>query len=111
MVSDELGVYLEAGNLLSITVSGRSAEQTLSRVVCQAFAVAEDDQVFYILADDASVRAAKAEGLTVVQYEALTALRRTDPAATAQQIRAMSMTEIRELIGFEKIDDPCGTKK
>ena len=111
MVSDELGVYLEAGNLLSITVSGRGAEQALNRVVCCACAVADDDQVFYILADDASVRAAKAEGLTVVQYEALTALRRKDPEATAQQVLDMSMTEIKELIGFERIDDPCGENK
>ena len=111
MVSDELGVYLEAGNLLSITVSGRGAEQALNRVVCRACAVADDDQVFYILADNASVRAAKAEGLTVVQYEALTALRRTDPEATAQQVLDMSMTEIKELIGFERIDDPCGENK
>ena len=111
MVSDELGVYLDAGSLLSITVSGRSAEQALNRVVCRACAVADEDQVFYILADDASVRAAKAEGLTVVQYEALLALRRTDPEATAGQILDMSMTEIRELIGFERIDDPCGENK
>ena len=111
MVSDELGGYLEAGNLLSITVSGWGAEQALNRVVCRACAVADDDQVFYILADDASVRAAKAEGLTVVQYEALTALRRKNPEATAQQVLDMSMTEIKELIGFERIDDPCGENK
>ena len=111
MVSDQLGVYLEAGNLLSITVSGRGAEQALNRVVCRACAVADEDQVCYILADDASVRAAKAEGLTVVQYEALTALRRKDPEATAQQVLDMSMAELTELIGFERIDDPCGENK
>ena len=110
MVSDELGVYLDAGNLLSITVSGRGAEQTLKQVVCRAYAVAEDEQVFYILADDATVRAAKAEGLSVVQYEALTALRQSDPSATAEDVRALTMTELRGIIGFEKLDDPCGEK-
>ena len=110
MVSDELGVYLDAGNLLSITVSGRGAEQTLKQVVCRAYAVAEDEQVFYILADDATVRAAKAEGLSVVQYEALTALRQSDPAVTAEDVRSLTMTEIRGIIGFEKLDDPCGEK-
>ena len=110
MVSDELGVYLDAGNLLSITVSGRGAEQTLKQVVCRAYAVAEDEQVFYILADDSTVRAAKAEGLSVVQYEALTALRQSDPSASAEDVRSLTMTEIRRIIGFEKLDDPCGEK-
>ena len=110
MVSDELGVYLDAGNLLSITVSGRGAEQTLKQVVCRAYAVAEDEQVFYILADDATVRAAKAEGLSVVQYEALTALRQSDPSAAAEDVRSLTMTEIRGIIGFEKLDDSCGEK-
>ena len=110
MVSDELGVYLDAGNLLSITVSGRGAEQTLKQVVCRAYAVAEDEQVFYILADDATVRAAKAEGLSVVQYEALTALRQSDPSAAAEDVRSLTMTEIRGIIGCEKLDDSCGEK-
>ena len=111
MVSDELGVYLDAGNVLSITVSGREAEQTLNRVVCRAYAVAEDDQVFYILADSATVKAAHAEGLSVVQYEALLILRQTDPQAEAGQVKAMTMAQIRELIGFERLDDPCGENK
>ena len=110
MVSDELGGYLDAGNLLSITVSGRGAEQTLKQVVCRAYAVAEDEQVFYILADDATVRAAKAEGLSVVQYEALKALRQSDPTVTAEAVRSLTMTEIRGIIGFERLDDPCGEK-
>lgn len=93
MVSDELGGYLDAGNLLSITVSGRGAEQTLKQVVCRAYAVAEDEQVFYILADDATVRAAKAEGLSVVQYEALTALRQSDPGEEARIIGYDAQTD------------------
>ena len=111
MVSDELGAYLKAGSLLSITVSGRGAEQTLNQVVCRAYAVADDDQVFYILADSSTVKAARELGLTVAQYEALTVLRKSDPEATPEQVRAMTMAEIRELIGFEKLDDPCGEKK
>lgn len=111
MVSDELGAYLEKGNLLSITVSGRSAEQTLNKVVCRAYAVADDEQVFYILADSATVRAARDAGLTVVQYEALLALQKTDPGATAQQVQDMTMSEISGLIGFTKLDDPCEENK
>ena len=111
MVSNELGYYLDKGDLLSITVSGRGAERTLNQVVCRAYAVAEDDQIFYILADDATVRTAKAEDLTVAQYEALRVLRRTDPNATAQQVQNLTMAEIRDLIGFEKLDDPCQENK
>lgn len=111
MVSDELGAYLDRGDVLSITVSGLGAEHTLNQVVCRAYAVAEDDQIFYILADDATVRAARSEGLTVVQYEALNVLRQSLPEAAPEQVRAMTMAQIRELIGFEKLDDPCGENK
>ena len=111
MVSDELGAYLDRGDVLSITVSGLGAEHTLNQVVCRAYAVAEDDQIFYILADDATVRAARSEGLTVVQYEALNVLRQSVPEAAPEQVRAMTMAQIRELIGFEKLDDPCGENK
>ena len=111
MISDELGVYLDKGDLLSITVSGREAEQTLNQVVCRAYAVADDEQVFYILADKATVKAARDLGLTVVQYEALTVLHKTDPNATAQQVQKLSMAQIRELIGFEKLEDPCKENK
>ena len=111
MVSDELGAYLDRGDVLSITVSGLGAEHTLNQVVCRAYAVAEDDQIFYILADDATVRAARSEGLTVVQYEALNVLRQSVPEAAPEQVRAMTMAQIRELIGVEKLDDPCGENK
>lgn len=111
MVSDELGAYLDRGDVLSITVSGLGAEHTLNQVVCRAYAVAEDDQIFYILADDATVRAARSEGLTVVQYEALNVLRQSLPEAAPEQVRAMTMAQIMELIGFEKLDDPCGENK
>ena len=107
MVSDELGYYLDKGDVLSITVSGRGAEQTLNQVVCRAYAVADDEQVFYILADGPTVKAAREQGITVAQYEALRALQRTDPDATAQQVQDLTMAEIRELIGFEKLEDPC----
>ena len=111
MVSDELGVYLDRGDLLSITVSGRGAEQTLNQVVCRAYAVADDEQVFYILADSDTVRTAREMGLTVAQYEALRQLQRTDPDATARQVQNLTMEEIRELIGFEKLEDPCQENK
>ena len=111
MVSDELGAYLDRGDVLSITVSGLGAEHTLNQVVCRAYSVAEDDQIFYILADDATVRAARSEGLTVVQYEALNVLRQSLPEAAPEQVRAMTMAQIMELIGFEKLDDPCGENK
>ena len=111
MVSDELGYYLGKGDLLSITVSGRGAEQTLNQVVCRAYAVADDEQVFYILADSDTVRTAREMGLTVAQYEVLMVLQQTDPDATAAQVQELTIAEIRELIGFEKLEDPCQENK
>ena len=107
MVSDELGYYLDKGDVLSITVSGRRGEQTLNQVICRAYAVADDEQVFYILADGATVKAAREQGITVAQYEALRQLQRTNPGVTVQQVQDLTMAEIRELIGFEKLEDPC----
>ena len=81
--------------------------QVLERVVCRAYAAAEDDQIFYILADAGTIRAAKKAGLSVIRYQAWQAAKAIDPAITAQEIQGMSMTQIRALLPFEKLEDPC----
>ena len=106
LLSDQLGACLDEGNLLSITVTGdleQHAQQVLNRVACRAYAVAEDDQVFYILADAGTTRAARKAGMTVVRYQAWLA----SPQHTAEEIQAMTMAEIRELLDLEKLEDPC----
>ena len=110
LLSDQLGSCLEEGSLLSITVTGAREDHTarvLNRVVCRAYAVAEDDQVFYILADAETTRAARKAGMSVARYQAWQAARSADPTVTAEAVQAMTMAEIRELLAFEKLDDPC----
>lgn len=107
MVSDALGTYLENGHLLSITVAGSHAAQVLDRVVCRAYAAAEDDQIFYVLADDQTTRAARKAGMSVIRYQAWQAAKAEEPTITAEQIQEMPMAAIRELLHFEKLEDPC----
>ena len=107
MVSDQLMGYLKQGHLLSITVAGNDAPQVLEQVVCRAYAAADDDQIFYILADERTAKAAQKAGMSLIRYEAWQAAMTKNPAVTAQEIQEMSMTQIRGLLPFEKLEDPC----
>lgn len=111
MVSDELAPYLDDGSLISITVSGSDAGhriQMLNDVVCRAYAVADDDQIFYSQSDSATARKARELGLSVARYQAWLALMQLDPNMTPEDVEDMTMAQIRELIGFEKLENPCG---
>ena len=52
LISEELSPYLEAGNMISISMVGGGSDahavEMLSKVVCRAYAIAEDENVFYI---------------------------------------------------------------
>lgn len=110
LICDQLKPYLEAGRPIAITVVGGSdtrARQMLSRVVCRAYAIVEEDNVVYFQTDRATVEAAGKAGLTVPQYQAWQTLLSRDPNATPEDIRQLELKEIEELIGFEKLESPC----
>lgn len=110
LLSDNMEPYLEGEELLSITVVGRTLEQDgelLRNVVCCANSVTKEENLYYCRADGETAQAAREAGLTVARYLALQQLREQDPTVTAEEVQAMSMRHIKELLGCEKLETPC----
>ena len=112
LISQELSPYLESGSMISISMVGGGseshAEEMLSKVVCRAYALAEDENVFYCQTDRETLAAARASGLCIPRYLAWQHLLETDPDVTAEEVSQMPKEEIRALAQLKIIDNPCG---
>ena len=111
LISEELEPYLENESLISITVVGKDeslAEEMLSKVVCRAYAIAEEDNVYYCQTDPETARAARSVGLCVLRYQVWQQLKESDPSITVEAVAMMPKAEIMRLAKFEKLDNPCG---
>lgn len=112
LISQELAPYLEKGSMISISVVGGGndahAEQVLSKVVCRAYAIAEDENVFYCQTDKETLAAARDAGLCIPRYLAWQHLLETDPDVTPEEVSIMPKEEIRALAQLKMIENPCG---
>lgn len=112
LISEELAPYLENGSMISISVVGGGndihADEMLSKVVCRAYAIAEDENVFYCQTDKETLAAAREAGLCIPRYLAWQHLLETDPDVTAEEVSLMPKEEIRALAQLKIIDNPCG---
>ena len=112
LISQELAPYLENGSMISISVVGGGsdvhAEEMLSKVVCRAYALAEDENVFYCQTDKDTLFAARASGLCIPRYLAWQHLLEENPDVTAEEVSRMPKDEIRALAQLEIIENPCG---
>ena len=112
LISEELTAYLDRGSMISISVVGGGSDahavEMLSRVVCRAYAVAEDENVFYCQTDRETQAAARACGLCIPRYLAWQHLLETDPEVTPEEVSRMPKEEIRALARLAIIDNPCG---
>lgn len=111
LISEELEPYLENNSLISITVVGKDAslaEQMLSRVVCRAYAIAEEENVYYCQTDPETARAARSVGLCVLRYQVWQQLKESDPSITVETVALMPKAEVVALAKFEKLENPCG---
>lgn len=111
LISEELEAYLDNGSLISITVVGKDeslAEEMLSKVVCRAYAIAEEDNVYYCQTDPETARAARSVGLCVLRYQVWQQLKESDPTITVEAVAMMPKAEIMRLAKFEKLENPCG---
>ena len=111
LISEELEPYLENESLISITVVGKDeslAEEMLSKVVCRAYAIAEEDNVYYCQTDPETARAARSVGLCVLRYQVWQQLKESDPSITVEAVAMMPKAEIMRLAKFEKLENPCG---
>ena len=111
LISKELETYLENESLISITVVGKNeilAEQMLSKVVCRAYAVAEEDNIHYCQVDPETAKEARRVGLCVLRYQVWQQLKENDPEITVEAVAMMPKAEVMALAKFEKLDNPCG---
>lgn len=110
LLSHGLEPYLEKGSTITITLTGNGdhAVQMLSKVVCRAYAVAEEENVVYRQVSWDTVKAAEDAGLCIPRYLAWQELLKTDPAVTVEDIKNIPMEEIRRLIYVDTLENPCG---
>ena len=112
LISEELSSYLENGSMISISVVGGGndvhAEEILSKVVCRAYAIAEDENVFYCQTDKETLEAARESGLCIPRYLAWQHLLETNPDVTAEEVSRMPKEEIRALAQLKILENPCG---
>ncbi len=112
LLSNGLEPYLEQGSMITITVAGGGteahAEKMLSRVLCRAYAIAEEENVLYCQVDWETVKAAREHGLCIPRYLAWQNLKQTDPSITAEDVRELPKEEVRKLAQVIILENPCG---
>lgn len=112
LISQELAPYLENGSMISISVVGGGsdahAEQMLSKVVCRAYALADDENVFYCQTDKETLAASRASGLCIPRYLAWQHLLETNPDITPEEVSLIPQEEIRALAQTKILENPCG---
>lgn len=110
LLSDGLAPYLENGSAITITLagSGDHATQILSNVLCRTYAIAREENVVYCQVDWSTVKAAENAGLCIPRYLAWQELKKSDPDITVEDVRALPMEQIRNLICVDLFENPCG---
>lgn len=110
LLSHGLAPYLEKGSTITITLagSGDHAVRMLSRVVCRAYAVAEEENVVYCQVSWDTVKAAKEAGLCIPRYLAWQELKKENPNITAEDVKDLPIEQIRGLIYADTLENPCG---
>ena len=111
LLSEGLEPYLADGSQITITVAGGGtdahAEQMLSKVLCRAYNIAEEENVLYCQVDWETVKAAREVNLCIPRYLAWQNLRKTDPTVTPEDVREIPKEKIRALAQTIIIEDPC----
>ena len=110
LLSNEMEPYLEKGSAITITVAGGSkahGQKMLSRVLCRAYNIAEEENVLYCQVDWETLRAARAVNLCIPRYLAWQNLLKNDPTITPEDVREIPKEKIRVLAQVIIIEDPC----
>ena len=111
LLSHGLEPYLAQGSTITITVAGGDeahGEEMLSRVLCRAYNIAEEENVIYYRVDWETVRAAQAAGLCIPRYLAWQQLLQEDPSVTAEDVRQLPREQIHQMVQMDIMENPCG---
>lgn len=111
LLSQGMEPYLERNSTITITVAGGGsdthAEQMLSRVLCRAYHIAQEENILYCQVDWQTVRAARDVNLCIPRYLAWQNLLENDPTITPEDVRQLPKETIRVLAQTIIIEDPC----
>ena len=111
LLSEGLERFLKNNQMISISMSGGGSDERLTdmanKVLCRAYNIAGKENIFYCQVDMETIKAARAENLCIPRYLAWQQLLKTDPAITTDEIREMSIEQIRLLSQVKIVEDPC----
>lgn len=110
LLSKGMEPYLDQNSTITITVAGgreSHTEQMLSRVLCRAYHIAEEENILYCQVDWETVKAARSVNLCIPRYLAWQNLLQTDPTMTPEDVRELPKETIRVLAQTIIIEDPC----
>lgn len=112
LLSHGMEPYLEQGSTITITVAGGGSEnhgeEMLSRVLCRAYNIAEEENVVYYQVDWETVRAAQNAGLCIPRYLAWQQLKKEQPDATEEDVRQLPKEQVHKLAQVKILENPCG---
>jgi len=80
----------------------------LSRILCRAYNIAEEENVLYCQVNWETRRAAQAADLCIPRYLVWQHLLETDPTVTPEDVRQIPKEEIRVLAQTKILENPCG---
>ena len=99
--TDQVAQLLEENGVLTISVIGPEGAQT-ERILLEMEAhFAEHQNIYCYSAQEEELEDAHALGLSHGKYRAYLELKRLDPTVTPEQIRSMTMREIRDLLELD----------
>ena len=111
LLSNGLEQYLDEEHDISITVAGGGTEahanEMLDNVLCRAFNIAGKENVHYYQVDWDTVNAARELNLSIPQYLAWQQMLNINPNTTPEDIRNMTLTQIRVLSQVKIVENPC----
>ena len=111
LLSKGLERFLDDNHMISITMAGGSNSERLTdmanKVLCRAYGIAGTENIFYCEVDWETVKAARAENLCIPRYLAWQRLLQIDPTITTDEVRQLSIEQIRVISQVKIVEDPC----
>ena len=111
LLSHSMEPYLQQGSTITITVMGGNeahGEEMLSKVLCRAYNIAEEENVVYYQVDRETVKGAEEAGLCIPRYLVWQQLLKENPSVTAADVKQLPKEEIDRMVKIDKIENPCG---
>lgn len=95
---EQITAYLNQDEVLSISVVGRTEDESRKMLEAVKTCVPEQKNICCEMSSYDEISAAHAAGLSVGKYRAFLELQKVNPKITADDIKGLSMRQIRDLI-------------